>query len=75
METLFDHNPTDYELTRFGGREQFDFYKSIGFECSQDDNYYMIGLLYAGRGDDKTAAKYFNKIKNRKLLVTLMEDF
>ena len=32
METIFDHNPTDYELTRFGGRKKFDVFKSIGFE-------------------------------------------
>ena len=35
----------------------------------------MIGMLYAGRGDKETAEKYFNKIEDKRMLSTLMEDF
>jgi hypothetical protein len=26
LETIFDHNPTDKELMRWGGRENFDYF-------------------------------------------------
>ena len=77
METIFDHNPTDKELKRFGGRESFEFFKSHGideFSCA-DNNWYMIGLLYAGRGNYNKANEYFSKIENKELLSTLMQDF
>ncbi|MBR5971297.1 MAG: hypothetical protein IK017_01430 [Paludibacteraceae bacterium] len=76
-ETIFDHNPTDEELKRWGGRETFEYFNSKGIDILSDDdsNYYMIGILYASRGDDKTAEKYFSKIKHKKMLSTLVEDF
>ena len=77
METIFDHNPSDLELKRWGGRESFEYFANRGvdqFSCA-DSNYYMIGMLYAGRGDKETANKYFDKIKDRSMLITLMEDF
>ena len=76
-ETIFDHNPTDEELKRWGGREQFEKAERYGTDILSDDdsNYYMIGILYASRGDNKTAEKYFSKIKHKKMLSTLVEDF
>lgn len=75
METIFDHNPTDQELKRFGGRERYEWIASQGLHYSQDDNYYQIGMLYAGRGDKKKANEYWSKIKNKEMLTTLIEDF
>lgn len=77
METIFDHNPTDKELKRFGGRESFDFFASKGideFSCA-DNNWYMIGMLYAGRGNLDKANLYFSKIENKEMLSTLIQDF
>ena len=75
LETVFDHNPTDLELKRFGGREWFEQAKEYGVELDEDENYYQIGLLYSGRGDYNTAKKYFEKIKDKSMLKTLIEDF
>ncbi len=76
-ETIFDHNPTDLELTRFGGRKAFDFLKERGvdlFNC-QDTNYYQIGLLYSMRGDDTKANEYWSQIEHKEMLMTLWQDF
>ena len=46
METIFDHNPSDLELKRWGGRESFEYFANRGvdqFSCA-DSNYYMIGM-------------------------------
>lgn len=77
LETIFDHNPTDKELMRWGGRENFDYFKDRGFDilADADTNYYMIGLLYKSRGDVKMAQKYLSKIKSKGMLSTLVEDF
>jgi hypothetical protein len=79
IETIFDHNPTDEELMRWGGPEAFEYFKSKGIDFTdpvhEDSNYYMIGLLYASRGDRETARKYFSRIKHRDMLSTLTEDF
>ena len=32
METIFDHNVTDEELKRFGGREAYDYFASKGID-------------------------------------------
>ena len=76
IETIFDHDVTDVELTRFGGKEMFEWLKEHGHEpyTSQDDAYYAIGLLYAGRGDYQKAKKYFEIIENKRLLTTLVQD-
>ena len=77
METIFDHNVTDKELERFGGREAFDFFASNGINLfdNEDTNNYQIGLLYAGRNDKEKAEIYFSRVKDKSLLSTLMQDF
>ena len=77
METIFDHNVTDDELERFGGREAFEKAKRYGVDLlsDMDTNFYQIGILYAGRGDKKKANEYWSKIKDKKLLSTLVQDF
>lgn len=40
-----------------------------------DNNYYSRGLLFAMRGEKEKANEYFDKIKNKKMLSTLVEDF
>ena len=76
METIFDHNPTEMELQRFGGRKSIEWGIARGmYEC-ESNRLYHLGLLFAGRGDEKKANEYFNKIdKNSNILSTLMEDF
>lgn len=78
METIFDHNPTDEELIRFGGRKLLnESVKEFGekFLSNSDDSYYMIGLLYCMRKDYEKAKTYFNRIENRSMLSTLAQDF
>ena len=77
METIFDHNVTEDELRRFGGREAFEKAKRYGVDLlsDRDTNFYQIGILYAGRGDEKKANEYWSKIKDKKLLSTLVQDF
>ena len=36
---------------------------------------YDLGLLFSGRGKLKEGAKYFNKINDKAMLSTLMQDF
>lgn len=77
METVFDHNVTEDELKRFGGREAFEKAKRYGVDLlsDRDTNFYQIGILYAGRGDEEKANEYWSKIKDKKLLSTLVQDF
>lgn len=77
METIFDHNVTDKELKRFGGREAFEKAKRYGVDLlgDKDTNFYQIGILYASRGDRKKANKYWSKIKDKRMLTTLVQDF
>lgn len=75
METIFDHNPTDEELMRFGGREHFEKDKKYGIVPSADSNYYMIGMLYAMRKDYYKANRYWHKIKDKSILSTLVQDY
>ena len=77
METIFDHNVTDNELKRFGGREAYDYFASKGIDlCADSDtNYYQIGILYAGRGDMNKAHEYWTKIIDKGMLSTLVLDF
>jgi len=63
METVFDHGITADEI------------KSLGIQPAQQAEYVSrmkdadtvnadIAQLFASRGDDRTADKYFNRIKN-----------
>ena len=76
METIFDHNPTDEELKRFGGREAFQWAKDNGIDLfkSSDDNNYQIGMLYSMRGDKTKANQYWSKIEHKEMLATLVQD-
>ena len=53
METIFDHNVTDEELKRFGGREYLEWVKAIqgDYFNSDDDANYFLGILFSIRGD------------------------
>lgn len=77
-ETIFDYNPTDAELGRWGGRITFD--KCFEYEVyvtftSRNNRLYMLGLLFSMRGDNKKGNEYFSQITNKSMLSTLVEDF
>jgi hypothetical protein len=76
METIFDHNVTEQELRRFGGRDYFEKAKQYGISPfpSEDDANYAIGLLYAIRGNQAKSKEYFNKVKSVELLKTMVQD-
>lgn len=77
METIFDHNPTDRELKRWGGRESFEYFEKRGINqfADSDTNNYMIAILYAGRGDYETSKKYKAKIKDPSMVQAFTPDF
>ena len=77
IETIFDHNPTDRELKRWGGREAFEKAVEYGVDlfARPDNNWYMIGMLYAGRGDYEKANEYWSRMEDKSALVTLVQDF
>jgi len=77
METIFDYNPTDTELQRFGGRDAIQHLKSCGIDIteSHDDRLYQLGLLFLMRGHKKRADQYFSQIQDRNKLNLLFEDF
>ncbi len=76
METIFDYNPTEEELQRFGGMKQFEFYKSVlgAYYIYEDDANYHLGLLFSMRGDKAKAELYFAKIKDKERLKILWQD-
>ena len=76
IETIFDHNVTDEELQRFGGKEYFEMAKKYGVDPYkyEDDSNYAIGLLYSMRGDKKRAKEYLDKVKSRDLLQVMVQD-
>ena len=77
IETIFDHNPTDEELKRFGGKENFEWAKQEGIEVysDPDDANYALGILFSIRNDKKRANEYWAKIQDRTILGTLVQDF
>ena len=76
-ETIFDFNPTDEELIRFGGKESFEKDKEYGIDifANDDNRFYCLGLLFAIRNDRKKSKEYFSKIKDKTMLATLVQDF
>ena len=76
METIFDHDVTDEELIRFGGKEYFEKAKMYGIDPYkyEDDANYAIGLLYSMRGNKQKAKEYLDKVKSIDLLRTLVQD-
>ena len=80
METIFDHNPTEGELRRFNITtpeiaEEIKPFFTIDSDVARDDNYYYLGVLFAMRKDYKKANEYWNKIKDKRILSTLVQDF
>ena len=76
METIFDYNPTEEELQRFGGMRQFEHCKELlgAYYIYEDDANYHLGLLFSMRGDTKKSNEYFRKIKNKERLKILWQD-
>lgn len=74
METIFDYNPSDKEISRFGGLKAknllINFYK-----LSDDDRLYHLGLLFSSRGDKERAKKYWEQMKDKSPLKALVTDF
>ncbi|MBQ7279956.1 MAG: hypothetical protein IJR13_04430 [Bacteroidales bacterium] len=75
FETIFDHNVTDYELLRFGGRETLEWAIENGIYENADNRLYHLGILFSGRGDKKKAEEYFSQIESESMLSTLVMDF
>lgn len=77
METIFDYNPTNLELKRFGGKEAFEYakQKNINLFANSDNNLWQIGLLFSMRGDSQKANDYWNKMKDKSQLTILIQDF
>jgi hypothetical protein len=81
METIFDYNPTDMEIQRWvyaedpieKERQRRNFKKEL--EESPDDSYFRLGMLFAGRGNMKKANEYWAKVKNKRMLDILIQDF
>ena len=76
METIFDYNPTEEELQRFGGMRQFEFCKKLlgAYYIYEDDANYHLGLLFSMRGDNEKSNEYFRKVKNKERLKILWQD-
>lgn len=76
-ETIFDYNPTDAELKRFGGRERFAWLmeQNINLFEHDDDRYYCLALLFGGRKDKSRFLHYCSLIKNKSRLGVFMQDF
>lgn len=74
-ESIFDYNPTDRELTRFGGIETAKILKERVNIMPDDDRYYMLALLFSGRGDKERFLHYCNLIQDKNMLYNFMEDF
>lgn len=77
IETIFDHNPTDLELKRFGGKGCFEYWlnKGINIYDDPDNCNFHLGLLFSMRGDDKKANEYWSKIEHKEMLDVLVQDF
>lgn len=77
MKTIFDFNPTDLELKRFGSRDTFEKAKEYGVDlfANSDNNLWQIGLLFSMRGDNATANHYWNQMKDKRQLKILVQDF
>jgi hypothetical protein len=67
VETVFDYNPTEDELKRFGLSPRLPDYEQrfagkqqlmAGADAS---DYFIIGQLFYYRGDHERARKYFEK--------------
>ena len=77
-ETIFSHNPTESELKRFGGLKQFIWEDKENIDIysfSDDSRLFHLGQLFAMRNNYDKANEYWNKIKDKVVLSTLVQDF
>ena len=77
METIFNHNVTDEELKRFGGREYLEWVKAIqgDYFNSDDDANYFLGILFSMRGDKEKAHFYWDKMVEKSRLQVFDQDY
>jgi hypothetical protein len=76
IETIFDYDLSEGELKRFNITDPFlRGHMKIMLSKSPDDRYYTLGLLFAMRGDKRKAKKYWDKIEDKRMLSTLIQDF
>jgi hypothetical protein len=67
VETIFDHNPTEDELTMVGLHPWYpDYQERVArrkkwMEEADEPDYFNIGLLFDRRGDAERATEYFSK--------------
>lgn len=77
METIFNHNPTDEELRRFGGRDCLEWIKSLqgDYYLNPDDANYHLGLLFSMRGDKLKANQYWKRMEDKSRLQFFGNDY
>ena len=74
-ESIFDYNPTEEEMKRFGGLDCLLWAIGKGAYKIADNRNYHLGLLFSMRGDKEKAISYFNQIEHKEMLKALMQDF
>ena len=74
-ESIFDYNPTEDEIKRFGGLDCLLWAINKGIYKNADNRNYDLGILFSSRGDKEKAIRYFDKIEHKDMLQTLMQDF
>jgi hypothetical protein len=81
VENIFDYNPTERELRRFGVKveyghyeEQLAIFKGAYINAKKPD-YYLLGILFSMRGEKDRANEYFAKAYPDSRLQLLINDF
>ncbi len=76
-ETIFNHDIKLNELKRFGGLNLFEKCINVKLDLYEDsdDIYYQLGVLMSMRGDIQESKRYFDKIADKSMLTTLINDF
>ncbi|MDR1343518.1 MAG: hypothetical protein LBK18_09745 [Prevotellaceae bacterium] len=80
IETIFDYNPSKGELRRFNITSQEEANSVKGLyqkypDEAHDSICYQLGLLFLMRLDRKKAKMYFDRMKDKAMLSTLVQDF
>jgi len=75
-ESIFDFELSEGEKRRFNilKPELYEMVKESDARCS-DDRYYRLGMLYAMRGDYDKSREYYDRIEDREMLRTLVDDY
>jgi hypothetical protein len=69
VESIFDYNPTERELRRFGiKREDGSYEEQIALSkemisVAEKPDYYCLYILFKSRGDEKRAADHWAKME------------